>query len=107
MKMKQKRTKTIKVRLTEEELNSLNEKVKLTGLSCENYIRALIEGHIIKALPPDTFHTVIFHLRHIGSNLNQIAKVANTTGEIDTQQYKENVKCLNKEILEIRKKMIE
>jgi hypothetical protein len=107
MKMKRKRTKTIKVRLTEDELKSLNEKVKLTGLSRENYIRALIEGHDIKALPPDTFHSVIFHLRHIGSNLNQIARVANTTGEIDTQQYKENVKCLNKEILEIRKKMIE
>ena len=105
--MKRKRTKTIKVRLTEDELKSLNEKVKLTGLSRENYIRALIEGHDIKALPPDTFHTVIFHLRHIGINLNQIARVANTSGEINTQQYEENVKSLHKEILEIRKKMIE
>jgi len=107
MKMKRKRTKTIKVRLTEDELNSLNEKVKLTGLSREKYIRALIEGHDIKALPPDTFHSVIFHLRHIGSNLNQIARVANITGEIDTQGYNENVKNLNKEILEIRKRIIQ
>lgn len=107
MKMNRKRTKTIKVRLTEDELKSLNEKVKLTGLSRENYIRALIEGHDINALPLDTFHTVIFHLRHIGSNLNQIARVANTTGKIDTQGYKENVKNLNKEILEIRKRLIQ
>ena len=105
--MKRNRTNTIKVRLTEDELKSLNEKVKLTGLSRENYIRALIEGHDIKALPPDTFHAVIFHLRHIGINLNQIARVANTSGEIDKVKYKENVKNLNKEILEIRKRIIE
>lgn len=105
--MKRKRTKTIKVRLTEDELKSLNEKVKLSGLSRENYIRSLIEGHDIKALPPDSFHTVIFHLRHIGNNLNQIARVANSSGEIDTQQYMESVKSLNKEILEIRKRIIE
>ena len=105
--MKRKRTKTIKVRLTEDELMSLNEKVKLSGLSRENYIQSVIEGHDIKALPPDSFHTVIFHLRHIGNNLNQIARVANSSGEIDTQKYMENVTSLNKEILEIRKRMIE
>ena len=106
MKMKRKRTKTIKVCLTEDELMSLNEKVKLSCLSRENYIRSLIEGHDIKALPPDSFHTVIFHLRHIGNNLNQIARLANSSGEIDTQQYMESVKSLNKEILEIRKRII-
>ena len=105
--MKRKRTKTIKVRLTEDELKSLNEKVKLSGLSRENYIRSVIGGHDIKALPPDSFHTVIFHLRHIGNNLNQISRVANSSGEIDTQKYMENVTSLNKEILEIRKRMIE
>ena len=102
-----KRTHVVKVRLTEDELKSLNEKVKLTGLSRENYIRALIEGHDIKALPPDTFHTVIFHLRHIGNNLNQIARVVHISGLIDTQKYVENVKSLNEEILEIRKLVIE
>ncbi len=105
--MTRKRTNTIKVRFTEDELKSLNDKVKLTGLSRENYIRALIEGHDIKALPPETIHTVIFHLRHIGNNLNQIARVANSSGEIDSQRYMENVGLLNKEILEIRKNIIE
>ena len=105
--MTRKRTNTIKVRFTEDELKSFNDKVRLTGLSRENYIRALIEGHDIKALPPETFHTVIFHLRHIGNNLNQIARVANSSGEIDSQRYMENVGLLNKEILEIRKNIIE
>lgn len=106
--MGRKRNHNFIIRLTDKELEKLNKQVAKAGLSREAYVRSvLINSEVPNPMPPETFHTVIFHLRHIGNNLNQIAKVANQSGEIDTQQYTENVRALNKEILELRKKVID
>ena len=42
-------------------------------------------------------------MRKIGNNINQLAIIANKTGNIDTKKYKYEYEELNKIILEIRK----
>lgn len=98
-----KQTKCIKVRLTENQLVFLNEKVKKTGISREAYLRKLIEGYVPNEQPSKELHEVIYQLRKIGNNMNQIARIANSTETINQELYKEQTAELSKQILDIRK----
>lgn len=99
-----KRKNEIKFRLTDKELEQLNEDVKKTGYSRERYIRSvLIKHRVPNPLPPETFNNTIYYLRKIGNNMNQLAIIANKTGNIDTKKYKYEYEELNKIILELRK----
>ena len=90
------------VRLTEEEMANLMKQVEKTGLSRENYIRALIEKSPIRERPPKEFFTLLEEMRRIGTNMNQIARQANSIGFIDTNAYWENVKALEDAISDIK-----
>ncbi|WP_270778507.1 plasmid mobilization protein [Holdemanella biformis] len=99
-----KRKNEIKLRLTDKELEQLNEDVKKTGYSREAYIRSmLIKYRVPKPMPPESFNNTIYYLRKIGNNINQLAIIANKTGNIDTKKYKYEYEELNKIILELRK----
>ena len=84
-----KRNKEIKIRLSLIELENLNECVKKTGLSREEYIRTLIS---------DDVKEIIKQLRMIGNNLNQIAVIGYKTGTIDILKYKRNCSELEKNV---------
>ena len=90
-----KRNKEIKVRLSLIELENLNECVKKTGLSREEYIRTLISGYVPA---PRISDNVIKQLRMIGNNLNQIAVIGYKTGTIDILKYKRNCSELEKNV---------
>ena len=90
------------VRLTEEEMTKLMKQVERTGLTRENYIRALIENSPLRERPPMEFYTVLEELRRIGTNMNQIARQANSIGFIDTNAYWKNVKALEIVISDIK-----
>lgn len=98
--------KCIKIRLSEEHLHRLNEIVSRTSLSREEYLRCLIFGTVPKEKPSDDFLEVIKQLRRIGNNLNQLTMVAHKTGSIDIVRYKKDIAELNKNILEIREKVL-
>jgi len=66
----------------------------------------IINGYLPKASPPIAYHETIKELNYIGNNLNQIAKVANTTGIIDRNYYVEQSKKLESEILKINKAVV-
>lgn len=97
------RRKEIKIRLNEIELEHLDELVKRSGRSREAYVRSLIRGIVPSDKPSEQTLEMIQELRHIGNNLNQIARVANASGKIDTNAYFENVENLYRSISEIRK----
>ncbi len=59
----------IKVRLSLIELENLNECVKKTGLSREEYIRTLISGYVRAPRISDDVKEIIKQLRIIGNNL--------------------------------------
>ena len=86
----QKRQFTIKVRLTKSELDHLNRLVKESRLSRESYIRMLVSGVIPRAAPSKELLETTKLLRNIANNINQVARIANRNGSLDTETYQSN-----------------
>jgi hypothetical protein len=59
-------------------------------MNSSTFIRSIINGYDLKEAPPLDYYKVLAELRAIGNNLNQVARVANTTGKIDATYYTEN-----------------
>lgn len=70
----------ITVRLGDNERDHLKKQVKLSGLSGEALIRALIMGCNIKPIPAEQLSEILRQLSAVGNNVNQIARIANGTG---------------------------
>ena len=82
-----KRTLEVKIRLTETEWNELQQR-KTKSLA--GWLRDLGLGAMpIRQADPD----LIRHIARIGSNLNQIARHANTEKQLDIQVLQELVKA--------------
>ena len=96
------RTKEIKIRLDETELIKLNALTKESGRSRESYLRSLINGVVPCNKPSKEYLEILSELRHIGTNMNQIARVANKSSYIDYKKYSDNVDLLFKDIAKIR-----
>ena len=77
-----KRYKRVEIHLTEEEHRHLKKQVSYTGLSTESFIRSLIMGLTLYPRPPDELPELLRQLSGIGTNINQIAKVANASGYV-------------------------
>lgn len=90
------------LRLTEVEMNRLQTQAKKCGLKPQAYIIALIENSPIRERPPKEFFALLEEMRRIGTNMNQIARQANSIGFIDTNAYWENVKALENAISDIK-----
>lgn len=87
-----KRPIKISVRLYEQEHEHLKRQAALAGYPMEPFIRALIMGMELRPRPPDELSELLRQLSGIGTNINQIAKVANSSGHVrkaDIQQIKE------------------
>ena len=85
-----KRSKDWKTRLTEEEYQNLKDEIEKLGITCQEYgERALFhktvldreERTILEKILEET-KEVKLQLRKIGVNLNQLAHVANATGNV-------------------------
>lgn len=73
------RNHEIKVRLSDAELNSLDQKVAASGMkSRERFCRACFRDVTIKGAPPKEFFVLITEVRQIGNNLNQVARRLNS-----------------------------
>ena len=75
MEEKRKAPSQVKIRLTEEELAKLKEKVKESGLSQQEYIKKCALNRKIQNM--DGIKEIIPELKRVGNNLNQIAKKMN------------------------------
>jgi hypothetical protein len=78
----------IKVRFTPDELQTLDKKVKRTGMSREGYVRTLCNNKLPVELPPADYHTLVREVRALGNNLHQIAAKANALNLLDTPMFK-------------------
>ena len=105
-RMKMKRKNEIKIRLSDAEMVRLNMNVAGCGLSREGYIRQLINGYVPKAAPPQDYYDMMMQLYRIGNNLNQIAKLAHMTGEVNAARYDIYVKMLEDAIVDITKAVL-
>lgn len=72
-----KRLIKISVRLNEEEYIRLKQLSETAGLKMEPLIRQLILGRDVKPHPPENLAALLRQMSAMGNNINQIAKVAN------------------------------
>lgn len=79
----------ISVRLNEEEHQKLLKQCESTGLPIEGLIRKLIQGVSVKARPPDSYFDLRREVAAIGNNINQIAYVANLSGNVTPEQIQQ------------------
>ncbi len=77
------RTKSILIRLTPEELDSIDRKAEAAKLPREKFCRMVLSGVQIKEAPPAEFFKLITEVRRVGVHLNQILKKANSIGLLD------------------------
>ena len=75
--------------LNEKEYIKLEQLAKTTGFKKAPLIRNLIMGCEVKPHPPEQLPKLLRELSAIGNNVNQIARVANSTGEINYQELNE------------------
>lgn len=101
-----KRNVFIPFRLTDEEADKLNDLVKRSGLSREEYLRQLIRGLEPREAPPTDYYGMMTELHQIGHNLNQIVRKAHTLNVIDVQRYDEAVAQFKKVVEEITEAVI-
>lgn len=52
----------------------------------EPFVRRLIMGQEIRPRPPDSYAALLRELSAIGNNINQLARVANSTHEVTPEQ---------------------
>lgn len=83
-----KRTREIKIRLTDEELADLNAKAGQTVFSREEFCRRAIAGKEVKQAPSPDIPILIRDIRRAGSNVNQLLKIAESTHLLDAPQMR-------------------
>lgn len=96
-----KRNVPIMFRLNRKESESLDKKVKKSGLNREAYLRQIIQGIVPKDAPPPDYYSMMRELHKIGNNLNQIAQKAHTLNVIDVQRYDETLRQYERTVKKI------
>lgn len=74
-----KRMIKISVRLNEQEHTHLKRLSEITGLKMEPLVRQLILGRELKPRPPENLAALLRQMSAMGNNINQIAKTANSS----------------------------
>lgn len=102
--MKENRTKVIRARLSEEEKEQVCRRAKAEGITLSMYLRKSVLGERIAS---KTDIQIVFELKKIGTNLNQLAKHVNSL-PIDDNILKslENINKYINELKQITDKLI-
>jgi len=94
------------LRLSDNELYILNEKTKLAGMrDRSDFLRHMIIYGFVYDIDYSDLREYNTQLGRIGSNLNQIAKRVNTTGNVYADDVKE-MKELMEEVWRLQKSML-
>ena len=79
------RTFQVKAMLNKKENAHLNKQLTITGLTKSNLLRSLIMKTNIQPAPSEKILETYRLVANLSNNANQIAKVANATGYIDSK----------------------
>lgn len=80
------RSETMKLRLTPDELAYLNQQAEAAGMSRTDYIMAAAEGSPVIVI--DEVPQLLMELRRQGANLNQMVRLAHQTHSVDLPELK-------------------
>ena len=101
----QKRNCNLHLRLTETEMPDFRKKAERAGINLQTCFLWMLNNHPIKEMPPVEFYEVLKNLREINLSMNQIAAKVNSSGELDTARYWQNVTELQKVVGDLMEKM--
>ena len=85
------RTKEIKVRMTEEEFDRVTALAQATVLSRDAFIREALRGTTIRASPPAEYVEILREMRRMGNNVHQLLIKARTLEFVDEIMLQETV----------------
>jgi hypothetical protein len=85
------RTKEIKIRMTEEEFDRVTALAQATVLSREAFIREALRGTTIRASPPAEYVEILREMRRMGNNVHQLLIKARTLEFVDEIMLQETV----------------
>ena len=81
--------------LNDKEFEAFEQKAKRSSRSREAFIRRAIQEVQIKELPPADLYKLIWEIRRVGNNIDQILMIANSKGIL-------NIPDLRKAISDLR-----
>ena len=87
-----KREKVVLFWMTPEEYEHLKKQALLSGMTISGFLRAAVRGQDIHPRPPENLAELLRQMSAMGNNINQIAKVTNSTHSI----RKEDVEQIQK-----------
>lgn len=93
--------------LDDNEKKKLKSNAEKAGLSQSSYVRSLINGYKPKEQPTQEIYEMLFQLRGIATNLNQIAKRANVLDYIDAPFYKKTYEKLDRFMRDFEKEFLD
>ena len=83
-----KRTHAMCLRLTELEMQTLTDNAKKAGMSREQFCRSILDGAEVREMPNIEYRQFIRELRRIGSNIDQILRIAYTKAPLQVPDLK-------------------
>ena len=92
------------LRLSQEEKTLLENSARCCGLSKTAYLRRLILGAEVRALPSQEIKALRTEIHHIGNNINQIARATNARGFV-RQEEVERISAMQSEIWRMVKRL--
>ena len=93
------KTVSILFRVTPKECEAKKKKKKKSGLSMSEFIRRSLNGQKITTAPPVDFYTLLWQIKRIGSNLDQLLRKLNTFGiaySLDLERCEEDIKDMKR-----------
>ncbi|MDL2324182.1 MobC family plasmid mobilization relaxosome protein [Ruminococcaceae bacterium OttesenSCG-928-A16] len=101
--MCEKKTERLHLRVCPSSKAKLENMAKRAGISLSKTMEQLIEESPIREMPPLDYFHLLSGLRQIGTNINQVAHVANYMKDVHYAEYIQNWRELQQIILEIRR----
>ena len=98
------RPRKMTFRLSDEEYEEVHRRVNIAGISQQQYLLGAALNQTI--LNTDGLKSIIPELKRIGNNINQIAKLGNTTGFLSAEDIAE-VKRKEEEIWRLLKQHLQ
>ena len=104
------KSRHIDLRVDQKTYDAIANDADYMGISVSEYIRQMLtKGKVVMKeyaiLNPDTLDHVLFHLGHVGGNLNQIAHHLNSGGPL-TKELMRDIDKSTSDIFDIKKEII-